>query len=370
MFLAVYSTAHPRFRASVLCLGAAGVIGVCALAEDVQVAYEGTIEISASSIVFDRNGNLFACGSGQEGERDLGSKRLRIFSGGVAIAIDNDNRTVYVAESSGVIKRFDGQGKLVASSTSGAKSGSWFPDAESSPCRGLAVHDGALYLSCYYEGKVKKAKLDLTDRGPKTVRNGRLAEATLDPRDRRSAGALEPGVDPAANAIDKDAAATVTDAEKGKAGRPGELAETVTGLFRPCGIAFDKKGGFYVALEGSHRVRNYDTTKSPWKMLWEVGSVATRGRKQFRGPRGLCVEGGHLYVADMYNHRIKVYTLNGELVGTFGSHGSGNLEFRVPTDIALCTVGNTSYAAVTDANNRRIQRYRLSFQKQPKRGAP
>lgn len=366
------SQAMPAFPVAILLLTGRW-LSLLPLSAEMQVTYDGTTELKASSLAADRQGNLFACAEGSAPGSTPGSTRVTAFSGGVAIAYSEAEGAAYVAYSSGVVKKYDGRGKLLANSPSDSKFGAWFSDSLEAPCRGLKVHGGSLYLSCYYEGKVKKAKLDLTDRGPKSDREQLFQEASsLSERGAEApAGATEAkevglADDPAEATLKKDAGGA---ADAGAAAEPGgQLLDVLTGLFRPCGIAFDVKGGFYVALEGSHRVRKYDTTTTPWKLLWEVGSVATRGKKQFRGPHGLCVEGDHLYVADVHNFRANVYTLSGNWVGTFGAHGNGDYQFRFPADLAAWTGSGTTHFVVADTGNQRLQRYRVTFGKETKGG--
>jgi len=59
-----------------------------------------------------------------------------------------------------------------------------------------------------------------------------------------------------------------------------------------------------------------------------------------------------LFITDPDNHRVNGYALDGGLVVSFGSEGSGNGQFRTPVGIAIDRNGRIY---VADAGNHRIQ---------------
>ena len=53
-------------------------------------------------------------------------------------------------------------------------------------------------------------------------------------------------------------------------------------------------------------------------------------------PVGLTVHpDGRVFVADTHYHRVLIFDRSGEIVGSFGSEGTGDGQFKLPTDVAL-----------------------------------
>jgi len=63
---------------------------------------------------------------------------------------------------------------------------------------------------------------------------------------------------------------------------------------------------------------------------------------------------GRVYVADFYNHRIQVFTGDGDFLVEFGVQGSAPGEFERPTDMTVDSQGNIY---VVDFGNNRIQKF-------------
>jgi DNA-binding beta-propeller fold protein YncE len=61
-----------------------------------------------------------------------------------------------------------------------------------------------------------------------------------------------------------------------------------------------------------------------------------------------------VYVADDDNHRVVVYTTDGDYVGEVGSFGTGDAQFRFPYDVGV-DADNVLYVA--DNNNHRVQKF-------------
>ena len=63
--------------------------------------------------------------------------------------------------------------------------------------------------------------------------------------------------------------------------------------------------------------------------------------------------GRHLLVADSHNHRVKILSLNGEVLKSFGSQGMIEGQFNFPYCLALNRRGNL--IIVSDSQNHRVQ---------------
>ncbi|XP_068736324.1 E3 ubiquitin-protein ligase TRIM71-like isoform X1 [Montipora capricornis] len=61
----------------------------------------------------------------------------------------------------------------------------------------------------------------------------------------------------------------------------------------------------------------------------------------------------HVLIADSHNHRVKILSLNGEVLKTFGSQGTVEGQFNFPYCLALSRKGNL--IVVTDGQNHRVQ---------------
>ena len=74
---------------------------------------------------------------------------------------------------------------------------------------------------------------------------------------------------------------------------------------------------------------------------------------QFNNPYSMVQDAaGNVIVADVFNHRIQKFNLDGTFISSFGSFGSGIGEFNQPHGLALDATGNLY---VADRNNNRIQ---------------
>ncbi len=83
------------------------------------------------------------------------------------------------------------------------------------------------------------------------------------------------------------------------------------------------------------------------------------GDGEFSLPTDVAVDSsGNAYVADFNNHRIQKFTSDGEFLTKSGSYGTGDGEFGPTAGLALDSSGNVY---VADTGNHRIQKFRPSF---------
>jgi DNA-binding beta-propeller fold protein YncE len=128
-------------------------------------------------------------------------------------------------------------------------------------------------------------------------------------------------------------------------GKPGDF-------WFPNGIAVDGDGNVYVADSDNGRLQIFD---SGGKLASSVARGVGEGDLGL--PRGVALDGDHIFVVDTTAHAIKVYDRPGDVgdvpryLGSFGVEGIGDDQFQYPNGIAVG--GGKIY--VTDRENNRIQ---------------
>ena len=123
----------------------------------------------------------------------------------------------------------------------------------------------------------------------------------------------------------------------------------------PSAIAIDSSSGnVYVADSGNNRIQKFTSSgkfKPDFVTKW--GSPGSADG-QFRIPSGLAVDSsGNVYVADTGNDRIQKFDSNGKFITKWGSPGSGDGQFSVPYGIAIDSSSGNVYVA--DKGNSRIE---------------
>ena len=169
-----------------------------------------------------------------------------------------------------------------------------------------------------------------------------------------------------------DAAGTITTvAGSGRSGFGGDGGPAVAAQLRnPAGVALDAAGNLYIADSFNHRIRKVDAAGT-------ITTVAGSGRSGYGGdggpavaaqlnqPAGVALDGaGNLYIADLFNHRIRkvdaagvITTVAGDgtFFGGFGGDGGPAVEAQLydPNDVAVDGAGNLYIA---DRYNDRIRK--------------
>jgi len=116
----------------------------------------------------------------------------------------------------------------------------------------------------------------------------------------------------------------------------------------PIGTAFDENGNTFI----SDRDNNYVLKLSPdGHFLTKFGGYGW-AEGQIRGPHGIAVGGGHIYVTSYYH--IHKFTTDGQFVLRWGGQGSADGQFFFPRGVATDQSGNIY---VADTNNHRIQKF-------------
>ena len=116
----------------------------------------------------------------------------------------------------------------------------------------------------------------------------------------------------------------------------------------PAGLAFDADDRLYVADQHNHRVQVFTPDG---ELLDGFGSLGD-GAGQFSLPWGLTVApDGFLYVADWQNDRVQKLTTGGEFIASFGSSGRGDGQLFKPSGVAVDADG---CVYVSDWGNERV----------------
>src|SRR5205807_7670360 len=107
----------------------------------------------------------------------------------------------------------------------------------------------------------------------------------------------------------------------------------------------DKAGNFYISEWGDNdritKLKPDGTFDHCWGSSGIKEGQFARIRAMTLGPDG------NLYVADACNHRIQVFTTDGDFVRSFGSSGRDIGELSYPYDVA-CSTGSSPYLYVAE----------------------
>lgn len=125
----------------------------------------------------------------------------------------------------------------------------------------------------------------------------------------------------------------------------GQTGAGLGGFNYPRGIAVDPRDGSVYVVDKAGRIQRL--------------TPAGRFLRDFRVPQidagkpiGLGVApDGRVFVADTHYSRVLIFSPSGELLGSFGEHGDGPLQFRLPTDVKIDSDGFV-YVAEYGGNDR------------------
>jgi tripartite motif-containing protein 71 len=114
-------------------------------------------------------------------------------------------------------------------------------------------------------------------------------------------------------------------------------SSTAEGSF-PTGIAIDASGNIYVADYEDYCIKKFSPDG---QLILQWGKQGTGDGEfsfeRYWGPDGIGIEtdGEYIYVADLGNHRMQKFTLDGVFVLKWGSEGQGDGKFYYPRGVAV-----------------------------------
>ena len=104
-----------------------------------------------------------------------------------------------------------------------------------------------------------------------------------------------------------------------------------------------KTGNLYIA----------DGFSSCVKVFSCNGDYLFKFSQKMSSPRGICISQNKVFVSQYNDHCINIYELEGKLIKSFGSEGSGEAQFNQPQGLAESDTNNIIY--VCDKRNNRVQ---------------
>ena len=120
---------------------------------------------------------------------------------------------------------------------------------------------------------------------------------------------------------------------------------------QPCDVAINSSGVVYVVDYYNHRVQLFS---ADGQFISKFGSEGSQ-HGQLYHPTSISIDSTNtVYVADN-NHRVSVYTSNGQFIKCFGTQGSGEGELNYPEGVAVDKTTGALY--VCDYSNDRVVVY-------------
>jgi DNA-binding beta-propeller fold protein YncE len=118
----------------------------------------------------------------------------------------------------------------------------------------------------------------------------------------------------------------------------------------PTDVAFDQSGNIYISEYGdNNRIQVFDRDLNFLRGWGQIGT----GPLDFARPQSIAIVDDRLYIADACNHRIAVYSLDGNLIQHFGRSGGSAGEYRFPYGLELDADQNL---IITEFGNNRLQK--------------
>lgn len=113
----------------------------------------------------------------------------------------------------------------------------------------------------------------------------------------------------------------------------------------------------FVTERQGHQVQCFEKEDGTYVLVKMFGERGVN-KGQMREPVGIQVDqkSGYVFVAEMYNHRVSIFSRSGKFISSFGSRGNNPSQFQNPMCIA--TLGDTRLV-ITDSGNGRVQVFNI-----------
>ena len=130
---------------------------------------------------------------------------------------------------------------------------------------------------------------------------------------------------------------------------PDRLYETIPNPPQPISVAVSPDGTLLVTDLANSRLWRVAQDGS---LLGDFPDQRERERSKLTAPAGVAVGGDEVFVSDVADHQIKVYSMGGRFLRSFGEPGLRPGQFSFVNGLAVGRDGNLY---VADSNNRRVQ---------------
>ncbi len=124
-------------------------------------------------------------------------------------------------------------------------------------------------------------------------------------------------------------------------------------LLNPEKVAINRAGDIYVADVGNNRIEQWEPVPSAPVYTSQFGNTGSESEK-LDGPAGDAFDAhGDLWVTNIWNHRVEELSSAGVFMHSYGSAGTGDMDFEAPVGIAINQASGDIY--VGDSKNNRVQ---------------
>lgn len=128
------------------------------------------------------------------------------------------------------------------------------------------------------------------------------------------------------------------------------IDKSITNLSQPKGIAIDSNHQIFLIDSGSSKIKKFDVNG---RLLDSWGTFGS-GEGQFKNPTGILVDSKYVHVADTDNSRIQTFDKDGNFVRAWGKSGIGSQSLKSPVSISLDSSG---IFLVSDSSLNKISKY-------------
>jgi sugar lactone lactonase YvrE len=141
----------------------------------------------------------------------------------------------------------------------------------------------------------------------------------------------------------------------------GSSGNTTNTISESVGLAIDSKRNIYVSDKANQRVMKWAVNATSGIVVAGITGVSGNTNQLLNNPYGLYLDenNSYIYIADWANHRVQRYVLgiptNGTTVAGGNGEGAGTQQLSYP--YSVCVSQATGDIYIADQNNHRIQRW-------------